>query len=213
MSGIYPQKKEGGFVSIEPGTYVARCYSMIEIGHVKEEFPGKPPRKVHKVLIGWELPTELAVFAEEKGEQPYVVSKKYTVSLHEKSKLREHLESWRGKPFADDEIGTFNLQNLLGAVCMVTITQRASSDGSRTYPEVKSVVKLMKGQSCPPAVNPKRFLCFEDFDWELFNGLSEKMQELIKSSDEFNHLQEPNIIHDDDTGDEGAIDNDDKLPF
>lgn len=66
------------FVQVEPGTYIARCYSMIEIGTIETEYKGIKKMQ-HKVNITWELPTELAVFKEEKGPEPYVVSKNYTI--------------------------------------------------------------------------------------------------------------------------------------
>ena len=72
---------------IPSGNYVARCYQMIEIGTVNEVIQGTQ-KQLHKVRIGWELPTELKVFKEENGEQPLVISKDYTLSLNEKSNLR-----------------------------------------------------------------------------------------------------------------------------
>lgn len=46
-----------------------------------------------------ELPTELRVFSEKKGEQPLVIDKEYTLSMAEKSNLRKDLKLWRGKEF------------------------------------------------------------------------------------------------------------------
>jgi hypothetical protein len=60
-------------------------------------------------MITWELPTELEVFHEEKGEEPYVVSKTYTLSMHEKATLRRDLESWRGQGFTEKEAEAFIL--------------------------------------------------------------------------------------------------------
>jgi len=75
------------FEPIEAGSYPARCYSMIHIGTIKENFQGDE-KTMNKVRITWELPTELKVFKEENGEQPHVVSKEFTLSLHEKATLR-----------------------------------------------------------------------------------------------------------------------------
>ena len=46
---------------IPSGNYIAWCYKMIEIGTVEEVINGDK-KIVHKVRIGWELPTELKVF-------------------------------------------------------------------------------------------------------------------------------------------------------
>ena len=83
---------------LEPGNYVARCYSMVHIGTIEETINGVA-KKLNKVRIGWELPTEMKVFKEEIGEQPITISKEFTLSMHEKSTLRNFLKNWRGKDF------------------------------------------------------------------------------------------------------------------
>src|SRR4030042_5715360 len=111
--GIYAEKKDSEFQSVTPGVYMARCFRMIEIGTINEDYQGKP-KQVQKVMVSWELPTEKAVFDEAKGEEPFAVSKTYTLSLHEKSHLRHDLESWRGKGFSEDEVKRFDITKLLG---------------------------------------------------------------------------------------------------
>ena len=98
---------------IPAGNYLARCYQMIEIGTVREIILGEE-KVLKKVRIGWELPTEKRVFNEEKGEQPFVISKEFTLSMHEKSSLRGMLKSWRGKDFTEDEAKAFDITNLIG---------------------------------------------------------------------------------------------------
>ena len=49
------------------------------------------------------IPDEKAIFDEEKGLQPFVLSKGHTLSLYEKANLRHNLESWRGKQFTAEE--------------------------------------------------------------------------------------------------------------
>src|SRR5688500_13440346 len=110
---------------IPAGNYVARCYQMIEIGTVKENIMGDE-KTLHKVRIGWELPTELKVFNPEKGEQPLVISKEYTLSMNEKSNLRKDLKSWRGKDFTEDEARKFDITALVGVPCMLNIIHKPS---------------------------------------------------------------------------------------
>ena len=82
MAGIYADLKSD-FKIPPAGTHMARCIGMIEIGTVTTTFMDDE-KILQKVSITWELPEELAVFNEEKGEQPFVVSKEYTLSMHEK---------------------------------------------------------------------------------------------------------------------------------
>ena len=81
------------FSPVDAGNYVARCYSMIQIGTIPEEYKGEK-KEANKVRLTFELPTETKVFKEENGEQPYVVSKEFTLSLHEKASLRKFL-AWQ----------------------------------------------------------------------------------------------------------------------
>lgn len=207
--GIYAEKPEtGDFVSVEPGTYVARCYSMIEIGTIEAEFNGEK-KKQKKVSITWELPTEMAVFHEERGPEPFVVSKTYSLSMHEKSTLRRDLESWRGKGYTDGEAKRFDITKLLGQPCLISVIhQQGKIDPAKTYTVISSISKIMKGYECPPQINPTRILCFEDFNWEVFNSLSDYMKDRIRTSDEFKKLQEPAVIQTQDDND-----NPNDLPF
>jgi hypothetical protein len=198
--GIYAEKKDSDFVQIEPGTFVARCYSMIEIGTIETEFNGEK-KKAHQVNITWELPEEVAIFREENGPEPFVVSKTYNLSMHEKSTLRKDLESWRGVGFTEEEAKHFDITKLLGKPCILSIIHEPGKvDPTKKYVKISSISKLMKGQECPPQVNQTRLLSFENWDDNLFKSLPEWIQDKIKSSEEFKALQEPaltNAIPDD----------------
>lgn len=201
--GIYAEKKESSdFVQVEPGTYVARCYSMIEIGTIETEFQGEK-KKAHQVNITWELPTELAVFKEENGPEPFVVSKTYRLSMHEKATLRKDLESWRGKGYTEAEAQRFDITKLLGQPCILSIIHEPSkTDPNKNYVRISSISKLMKGQECPPQINKTRLLSFEDWNEDLFKSLPEWIQEKIKSSEEYKMRQEPSMAAHNEENDE-----------
>ena len=110
----------GNYAPLEAGTYPARCYSMVHIGTIQEEFQGEK-KTMNKVRISWELPTELKEFKQGEGEKPYVLSKEFTLSLHEKSSLRAFLKSWRGKDFTEEEAKSFDVTKLLGVTCMLSL--------------------------------------------------------------------------------------------
>lgn len=176
---------------IPAGNYIARCYQMIQIGHVKEVILGEV-KTLNKVRIGWELPTETKVFNVEKGEQPFVISEEYTLSMHEKSNLRKMLASWRGKDFTVEEAGSFDITKLLGVPCMVNIIHRpAKSDPSRMYQKIGSVSPLAKGVTCPPQSNPTSVLQYDNFNHELFASLPDFIKDKIKNSEEFIKMQSP----------------------
>lgn len=179
---------------IPAGTYAARCYQMIEIGTVKESILGVE-KMLTKVRIGWELPTERRVFKEENGEQPFVISKEFTLSMNEKSNLRKSLESWRGKGFSEDEAKAFDITKLLGAACMINIIHKPSKDGTRTYEEIAGVMPMPKGMQCPAQENKTFVLSYDRFDTTLFESLPDFIKDKMRGSVEFISMQMPNAVH------------------
>lgn len=176
---------------IPAGNYIARCYQMLEIGHVSEVIMGVP-KTLNKVRIGWELPEELRVFTAEKGEQPFVISKEYTLSMNEKSNLRKDLKSWRGKDFTEEEAKSFDITKLLSAPCMLNIIHNPSkSDPSRVYEQISGITPLPKGMKCPAQINKNIVLSYDNFDWDLYNSLPDFLKDKIKSSEEFQEMQSP----------------------
>ena len=180
-------KKGEGFEKelIEAGNYVARCYKMVEIGTVDEEFLGVK-KQMHKVRIGWELPTELKVFNPEKGEQPCVIDKEYTLSLADKANLRKDLQSWRGKAFSDEEAEAFDITKLLGVPCMLNIIHvQGKKDPTKTYQAIGSVSPMPKGLVCPPQVNDTFVFDYENYDDDKFNSLPDFIKEQIVKTPEY----------------------------
>lgn len=171
----------GSFEQAPVGTHVARCYKLIDIGTTMQEFQGEA-KKRHQIILGWELPNELMTSGEFAG-QPFTASAFYTLSLHEKSNLRHILKNWRGRDFTEEELKGFDLKNILGKPCMVSITH---NDKGRS--EVGGVIALPKGMTVPDAVNPPVYFSLADFDQSAFDAFSEKMQALIAKSDEYKAL-------------------------
>lgn len=174
---------------IPAGNYVARCYKMIEIGTIPNEFQGVE-KMTHKVRIGWELPTELKVFKEENGEQPIVIDKEYTLSLSEKGNLRRDLKSWRGKDFTPQEADNFDITKLLGVPCMLNIIHvLGKKDASKMYQAIGSISPMPKGFVCPEQINPTYIFEFDNFDKAKFEALPEWIREQIETSNEYKKLQ------------------------
>jgi len=172
---------------IPSGNYVARCYSMVHVGTVEEEYMGEK-KVMNKCRITWELPSELRVFDEAKGEQPLVISKEYTLSMHEKSNLRHDLESWRGKGFTEDEAKAFDVTRLLGIPCMVNIIHRQSKKGSE-YATISTISPMPKGLVCPMQMNPTFEWNFTDnFSMDVLDTFPDFIKDKIRSSVEYRKL-------------------------
>lgn len=169
---------------VPAGSHVARCYSMIQIGTVESEYLGKK-KTLHKVMIDFELPLETAVFREGEPEKPFVISKEYTLSFHEKSTLRSHLQSWRGKAFTDEEANKFDITKLVGATCMLNVVHKASADGTKTYENIASISPIPKGLTCPEQVNPTRILAYDSWNQDVYMSLPEWLADKISATPEY----------------------------
>jgi hypothetical protein len=177
---------------IPAGNYAARCYQMIHIGTVKEVILGEE-KILNKVRIGWELPTELRVFSEDKGEQPMVLSEEFTLSMHEKAKLRKFLASWRGKDFTEEEAKCFDVTKLLGAPCMLNIIHRPSKkDPSVIYAVIGSCSPVPKGLKVDKQINETFVLSYDEFSWDKFNTLPDFIRNKMQNSMEYAALTQPN---------------------
>ncbi len=179
----------GNFKRVPPGAYIGRCYSLIDLGTqtTNGQFGEKSS---HKLRIGWELFGEdengapLTIEVDGK-EMPLTISKSYTVSLHEKAAMRRDLAAWRGKDFSDEEAKGFDVSKLLGAYCMVNVTQTDSN--GKTYSNVAGLTPLpgaLKNAKPAPVHDFVRF-DLDDPDMNVFAGFHEKLQDAIKSSPEW----------------------------
>lgn len=170
--------KGGEFETTPEGTYVARCFKIIDCGtQISPTFGSE----AHKVMISWEL------FDDEvkmNDGRPYSVSQFYTVSLNEKSNLRKHLEAWRGKKFTAEELEGFDLSSVLGAYCMIQVVH--SEDGK--YANVNSIMSY-KGKK-PEPVNPDVVFDIEQPDMDVFNAMSDNMKAKITSAPEWKANQQ-----------------------
>ena len=189
---IYAESTGTSFSPMEAGAYAARCYSMIQIGTVKETYKGEEKLQ-HKVRLTFEFPTEKKVFKEENGEQPYVISKEFTLSMHEKATLRKFLESWRGKNFSEEEAKRFDITVLLGKQCLINVVHHTNEKGD-TYAQIASVSPIPKGMTCPEQINPSVVLSYDNFDESVFEALPDFLKEKIRSSKEYRAIANPQEV-------------------
>ena len=163
----------------EAGTFAARCASLIDLGTQTSVWEGEEKR-AHKVLISFEV---LDTDNRRSDGSPHLVSKRFTASLHAKAGLRKFLESWRGRPFTAEELAGFDLKAVVGLTCLVGIVHEAKGD--KVYANLSSVMKLPKGMPAPSGeIVPVAFDMAAP-DWQVFAGLSSRLQAQIAESPEF----------------------------
>ena len=186
---IIAKNKTVEFDPIDAGSYVARVWQMIEIGNIA----GFQGAIQNKVRIGFELPTEMKVFNPEKGEQPRVISQEYTLSFHEKSKLRKVIEACDPNALKVGEDGfleEFDIEALIGKECLITIAHKASKEGNQ-FAYINGVTRLPKGMVCPKAINEPIVLSYDKWKQEIFDALPDFLKDKIKSSQEYQRMINP----------------------
>jgi hypothetical protein len=165
------------FEQCPAGSFAARCYQIIDLGHQTFEWQGTA-KVAPKVRITWELNEMM------QDGRPFSISKEYTASIGEKANLRKDLESWRGRAFSSEELRNFSLENVLGAPCLLGVVHKPSKDGAKVYANVGSVMALPKGMTAPELVNPAVKFDIGTFDQKVFDGLSNYVQKKILMSKE-----------------------------
>ena len=186
---IYAESKGSTPKELLPaGVHIARCYQMIMLGTIDDVYQGKPLVS-DKVVISWEFPNELREFSPDKGLEPFVLSKDFTLSLSEKANLTHFLNAWRGVPFTKEGTDKFNIAVLIDKCCMLNITHKPSKkDPSKHYAEILSVMPLPNGTVVPPAINPQVEFSANEFDWNVYNSFPKFIQEKIQKSRQFKAL-------------------------
>lgn len=130
-------KAKGDFKQVPAGTHPAYCYAVIDIGRQESHYGVKS-----QLILSFEFPHELV---EYEGEQrPMVMSAFYTASISKKARLREDLEAWRGKPFTTAELDGFELKNVIGKPCTISVTHNEEGKA-----RVNGVSAIMKGINMP----------------------------------------------------------------
>jgi len=100
----------------EPKGYAARCIAAIGLGtHPNTHPDAKPGQMKQEVMLIWEL-SELM----EDG-RPFTVNWRGTLSLGKNANLTKLLVSWRNKDFTDAEKEGFDLMNVVGVSCLLTV--------------------------------------------------------------------------------------------
>lgn len=187
MSIIVSANSESRFKPVPPGSHLARCYRIIDLGTQKTTWNGQT-KMSKKVMFQFEIHSEDDEgnpLVTDKGE-PMSISKNYTLSLRDSALLRNDLEAWRGRAFTEEERQGFNLKNVLNAWCLLTVTKDVGRDG-KTYTNIQGispVPKAMKANT-PPPFNEASIFSLDDPNMDVFNTLSERIRQKIMETPEW----------------------------
>jgi hypothetical protein len=136
----------GNFIPAPEGTHSAVCVDVVDLGLLEVKW--KNELKIqHKVKVVWQIDEDM------QDGKPFLVSKRYTLSLHEKAALRKDLEAWRGRAFTEEELKGFDVENVLGVPCLLNIIHNGAS--GTVYANVTGLMKLPKSM---PAIAGRDYI-------------------------------------------------------
>lgn len=144
---LLAKESEGTFTPVSAGTKAARCFGVIDLGTQASNNPKYRPSR--KVLLQWEIPEETYEF--ENKQIPMTIMKEYSLTLgkaNKESKLRTDLNSWRGRPFTEQEASGFDLKNLLNVPCYLSINHYKKNNGDPGA-KVGAIMGVPKGVVVP----------------------------------------------------------------
>ena len=163
MSSIAKDKATTDFKVLDEGTHLAICDAVIDIG-LQETAWGS---QQENVWFRFEVPAERIQFAKdgEEFDEPMTIWTRYNKTLSKKSTLRKDLVGWRGREFTAEELAGFELFNVTGQPCLITVVHNQTAD--RTYANISGITQVMRGQNIPPQeLDTIRFSPDDDDQWE-----------------------------------------------
>lgn len=183
MAIIVKDSGGGDFKMVPPGTHIARCYRLLDIGTQEIVWEGTTKLQL-KLRIGWELFGE-----DDEGNpletddgMPLTINKTYTQSLGKKARLRQDLEAWRGAQFTDAELNGFDMDKLLGKYCLLTVIHNET--GGKTYANVAALASIPNAmkKSLPAGVHELQSFSVLDPDMAIYETFHDKLKETVQKS-------------------------------
>jgi hypothetical protein len=124
----------GDYVACPPGNHPGTIVGLFDVGTQDESSP-QGPKKIHRLIMVFEL------VKKRPDGAPFVVMRRYTKSLNEKSNLYKELCNLLGARLKDGE--KFNPSKLVGFPILVSVANTQSGD--RTYHDVTSIAQYPEG--------------------------------------------------------------------
>lgn len=185
MALTFNTKPKGDFQIPPTGAHLARLYRIVDLGTQETTFKGEK-KWVPQVLLTFEL-----IFEKMEDGKPLIISSTYTMSLGEKSKMRQIVRALTGTQLTDETASGFNLSELIGKVATVTIIHKTGRDGrDRAYiQDVGAVPKGTKIEEAP--FNKTMVFDLGAFDRSLYDELPQYYRDKISLSPEYRAIADP----------------------
>ena len=193
---------------IPSGMHHAICYAVVDIGTQEGMYGPKP-----QLVVIWELPGERIQY-EKNGvdvDLPRAYSQRYTLSIHEKSNLGQHLTGWRGRPFTAEEKAGFDVRNIAGVNCLMNLIHEPK-EGGGVRVKIASINPLPSTMPKKKAENPIVKYDIEEDGMCIPETLPDWVKDEIKKSKEYVTLSQGGSLGSDVEYDDMPL-GDDGIPF
>ena len=167
---------------IPAGQYLAVCVGVFDLGEqYSEKFKNYSP----KIMITFDVP---AVTVEVDGKQePRQLSREFTISGKNNSKLREFISSWNGCQYSDEAFGEFDPLTQIGKPAMLNVVLNETGE----YANITTIMPLFPGLPTPTTQTQMKIWDMDAWDDKAFGELPAWVQEKIKKSTQYQKEHAP----------------------
>ena len=167
---------------IPAGQYLAVCVGVFDLGEqYSEKFKSYSP----KLMITFDIP---AVTIEVDGKQePRQLSREFTISGKNNSKLREFITAWNGTQYSDEAFGEFDPLTQIGKPAMLSVVLNETGE----YANINAIMPLFPGLPTPQTSTQLKIWDMDSWDDKGFEELPSWVQEKIKKSTQYQKEHAP----------------------
>ena len=138
------------------GQHIAICCDVVDLGMIKVTY-NNHEKQQHKIRVWFQIDRD-----DADGIR-YLVSRRLTLSLHEKAALRAFLESWRGKPYTEEESKAgIDVELMVGVSALIQ-----TAINKNDYADITSIMRLPKNME---AIEVQDYIRMKDRPSEGMDG-------------------------------------------
>lgn len=161
---------------VPAGQYLAVCVGVYDLG---EQYSEKYKNYSPKLMISFDIPS---VTIEVEGKmEPRQLSREFTITTKNNSKLREFISSWNGTQYSDEAFGEFDPLTQVGKPAMINVLLNETGE----YANINTIMPLFPGLPAPTTTTPLRVWDMDKWDDKAFEDLPAWVQEKIKKSSQY----------------------------
>lgn len=167
---------------VPAGQYLAVCVGVYDLG---EQYSEKYKNYSPKLMITFDIPS---VTIEVEGKQePRQLSREFTISGKNNSKLRAFISSWNGVQYSDEAFGEFDPLTQVGKPAMINVLLNETGE----YANIDTIMPLFPGLTPPTTGTPLKVWDMDKWDDKAFAELPAWVQDKIKKSTQYQNDHAP----------------------